>query len=78
MITKSLLVTGGSVPLLRLVQGKGRDSILTTYYIGFKLTKPFQMGELINRLILEEQTITATGFDGYTDNFISWILKGIA
>ena len=60
----------GSVPLLRLVQGKGsRDSILTTYYIGFKLTKPFQMGELINRLILEEQTITATGFDGYTDNF---------
>ena len=27
------------------------------------------MGELINRLILEEQTITATGFDGYTDNF---------
>ena len=60
----------GSVPLLRLVQGKGsRDSILTTYYIGFKLKKPFQMGELINRLILEEQTITATGFDGYTDNF---------
>ena len=60
----------GSVPLLRLVQGKGsRDSILKTYYIGFKLTKPFQMGELINRLILEEQTITATGFDGYTDNF---------
>ena len=33
------------------------------------------MGELINRLILEEQTITATGFDGYTDNFLyrgSW------
>ena len=60
----------GSVPLLRLVQGKGsKNSILTTYYIGFKLTKPFQMGELINRLILEEQTITATGFDGYTDNF---------
>ena len=27
------------------------------------------MGELINRLVLEEQTITATGFDGYTDNF---------
>ena len=60
----------GSVPLLRLVQGKGsKNSILTTYYIGFKLTKPFQMGELINRLVLEEQTITATGFDGYTDNF---------
>ena len=60
----------GSVPLLRLVQGKGsKNSILTTYYIGFKLTKPFQMGELINRLILEEQTIIATGFDGYTDNF---------
>ena len=60
----------GSVPLLRLVQGKGsKNSILNTYYIGFKLTKPFQMGELINRLILEEQTITATGFDGYTDNF---------
>ena len=60
----------GSVPLLRLVQGKGsKHSILTTYFIGFKLTKPFQMGELINRLILEEQTITATGFDGYTNNF---------
>ena len=60
----------GSVPLLRLVQGKGsKNSILTTHYIGFKLTKPFQMGELINRLVLEEQTITATGFDGYTDNF---------
>ena len=60
----------GSVPLLRLVQGKGsKNSILTTYYIGLKLTKPFQMGELINRLVLEEQTITATGFDGYTDNF---------
>ena len=60
----------GSVPLLRLVQGKGsKNSILTTYFIGFKLEKPFQMGELINRLILEEQTITATGFDGYTNNF---------
>ena len=60
----------GSVPLLRLVQGKGsKNSILTTYFIGFKLAKPFQMGELINRLILEEQTITATGFDGYTNNF---------
>ena len=60
----------GSVPLLRLVQGKGsKNSILTTYFIGFKLVKPFQMGELINRLILEEQTITATGFDGYTNNF---------
>ena len=60
----------GSVPLLRLVQSKGsKNSILTTYFIGFKLTKPFQMGELINRLILEEQTITATGFDGYTNNF---------
>ena len=60
----------GSVPLLRLVQGQGsKNSILTTYFIGFKLVKPFQMGELINRLILEEQTITATGFDGYTNNF---------
>ena len=60
----------GSVPLLRLVQGKGsKNSILNTYYIGFKLTKPFHMGELINRLVLEEQTITATSFDGYTDNF---------
>ena len=34
------------------------------------------MGELINRLILEEQTITATGSDGYTNNFISWIPEG--
>ena len=60
----------GSVPLLRLVQGQGsKNSILTTYFIGFKLVKPFQMGELINRLIPEEQTITATGFDGYTNNF---------
>ena len=60
----------GSVPLLRLVQGQGsKNSILTTYFIGFKLVKPFQMSELINRLILEEQTITATGFDGYTNNF---------
>ncbi|WP_298730470.1 VOC family protein [uncultured Granulicatella sp.] len=60
----------GSIPLFKLVQGNGdSDSFLTTYSIGFRLSKSSQIGELINRFIMEEQTIMGSGFDGYTTNF---------
>ena len=60
----------GSIPLFKLVQGNGdSDSFLTTYSIGFRLAKSSQIGELINHLIMEEQTIIGSGFDGYTTNF---------
>ena len=60
----------GSIPLFKLVQGNGdSDSFLTTYSIGFRLSKFSQIGELINRFIMEEQTIMGSGFDGYTTNF---------
>ena len=60
----------GSIPLFKLVQRNGDpNSFLTTYSIGFHLSKSSQMGELINRLIMKQQTIMGTGFDGYTTNF---------
>ena len=60
----------GSIPLFKLVQGNGdSNSFLTTYSIGFRLSKFSQIGELINRFIMEEQTIMGSGFDGYTTNF---------
>ena len=60
----------GSIPLFKLVQGNGdSDSFLTTYSIGFRLTKSSQIGELMNHFIMEEQTIIGSGFDGYTTNF---------
>ena len=60
----------GSIPLFKLVQRNGDpNSFLTTYSIGFHLSKSSQMGELINRLIMKQQTIMGIGFDGYTTNF---------
>ena len=60
----------GSIPLFKLVQGNGdSDSFLTTYSIGFRLTKSSQIGELMNHFIMEERTIIGSGFDGYTTNF---------
>ena len=60
----------GSVPLIRFIQGRGdSNSTLTTYSIGFDLKNEVNFGEFLNRLILEEQTILGTGYDGYSHNY---------
>lgn len=66
-------ISNGSIPCIQLIQSK-QDSLQTTqtynlYYLGLKVSKQYQLGNLVNQLLLSDCSIEASSDDGYSESF---------